>query len=238
MPRVVAMAACFACLAVAPAAARAGDVIITLEVPKDAPEPPVVTRGFVPRKANPIMPTRRYDPRPHSAVFLEEVEVKEMPPDATGGQVGGVKVRLLVDALADTTLAVSAGTEIDIENMQNTAQSPRLYSPNDPNLIKEGTINPGAIRTIKPTEAGKAYEIRSRDTGHLVGRVIAFKHRYCAGMRDGKFTIKNVPEGKWKVRVWHGAGFVKMDEPVIDVDKRKEASKAISLPAGLAPGGK
>ena len=55
-----------------------------LKLPKDGPEPPVATRGFVPRKANPIMPTRRYDPRPHSAVFLEEVEVKEMPPDATG----------------------------------------------------------------------------------------------------------------------------------------------------------
>src|SRR5262245_47480373 len=137
MPRVVAMAACFACLAVAPAAARAGDVVITLEVPKDGPEPPVVTRGFVPRKANPIMPTRRYDPRPHSAVFLEAVDVKEIPPSATGATLGGVKVMLLVDALAQTTLAVSAGTEVDIQNMTNTAISPRLYSPNDPNLIKE-----------------------------------------------------------------------------------------------------
>jgi hypothetical protein len=69
----------------------------------------------------------------------------------------------------------------------------------------------------------------------VLGRIIAFPHRFAAPQRDGKFTIKDVPEGKWKVRIWHGAGFIKMEEPVIDVDRRKETTQAIPLPDDLAP---
>lgn len=232
--RVVATAALLACVAIAPAA-RAGDVVITIEASKDAPAPPETTRGFVPRKANPIMQTRRYDARPHVAVFLEAVEGTEVPADDQGPIRSGVKVKFLVDAFAEPTVAVSAGTEVDIENMANTALSPRLYSPQDPKLFKEESINPGATRTIKVEQPLRAYEIRSRDTGHTVGRIVAFPTRYAAAFRDGKFTIKDVAPGKYKVRVWHGAGFVQMEEPVIAVDKRGEATKAVALPANLSP---
>jgi hypothetical protein len=234
-PRVVATAACLACLAAASTVARAGDVVITLEVPKGSPEAPVVTSGFVPRKANPIKPIRRYDPRPYCAVFLEPVEGTEVPAGDQGAILGGVKVQLLVDALTEPTVAVSAGTEVDIQNMSNTARSPKLYSPQDPALVKDDSINPGAVRTIKPAKPLTAYELRSRDTGHLVGRLIAFPSRYAAAQRGGKFTIKDVAGGKYKVRVWFGDGFVKLDEPVVEVGKRGDVNKAITLPAGLAP---
>jgi len=234
LTRVVATAALFASLVIAPEGARAGDVVVTLEAPKDGPAPPETTRGFVPRKANPIMQTRRHDPRPHSAVFLEPVEGTEVPADDQGPIRSGVKVKFLVDAFAEPTIAVSAGTEVDIENMANTVLSPRLYSPQDPKLFKEESINPGATRTIKVAQPLRAYEIRSRDSGHTVGRIVVFPNRYAAAVREGKFTIKNVAPGKYKVRVWHGGGFVKMDEPVIEVGKRGDVAKEVALPANLS----
>ncbi|HTM20733.1 MAG TPA: hypothetical protein VL172_09505, partial [Kofleriaceae bacterium] len=151
---------------------------------------------------------------------------------------GGVRVKLLVDGFIDQTVAVSAGTDVDIENMVNTVATPRLYSPGDANLFKDVTLAPGAIRTIKPAAANKVYEVYNRDTGHRVGRIIAFPDRYAAAMRDGKFTIKDVPEGTWKVRIWHGTGFVKMDDQVLKVPKHGEIARTIGLPGGLAPGGK
>jgi len=232
--RLAAAATALLCLGTfAPRSALAGDVSGTVVLPRKKATPPVRSRGFVERKPNPLMETREYDPRPLMVVVLQggPVDDAAKEPDRSG-----VKWQLQGESFNVPLLPIVVGTEIDLKNLGHG--SPSLYSPEDAKLIKSEPISPGGVRTIAPKQAGRAYRVRATDSEHLVGRIVAFGDRYFSRVgSDGSFKIKNVPQGKWKVRVWYINGFVPKLDTEVEVGRHAKKLEPIKLPSGLDPDG-
>jgi hypothetical protein len=224
----IALMVCLAALV--PTAASAGDLSGQVVLPKKRIKPPIKSQGFVKRKANPIMETQRFDPRPNIVVVLDggPVGAEDKEPDRSG-----VKWRLLGESFDIPLLPIVFKTEIDLKNTGHG--SPALYSPQDDDMIKPDPISPGGVRTFTVDEPGKAFELRARNTSHLVGRVIAFPHRFFARLDDnGRFEIKNVPEGNWKVKLWYKDGYLETTTDV-EIGRRDKKIDPIKLPASIAP---
>lgn len=231
--RLVAVVVGLGLVTIAPAGAHAGDLSGTVVVSKKVQKPPVRSRGFVDRTPNPIMPVRAYDPLPEIVVVLEggPVGPSETEPDRTG-----VKWQLLGHRFDVPVLPIVIGTEVDLKNAG--LDSPVLYSPQSEKLLRADTVNPGGVRTLTIDTAKKAFEVRAKNVSHIVGRVVGFEHRLFSRVdADGKFEIKNVPEGTWTVRVWHVNGFLPSVNPSVEVGRRDKKMDEIKLPPGLDPDG-
>lgn len=236
--RAIRLAALVAALAVAPATAGAaengGTVTGTIQLadPAKRGEPPVRSSGFVRRARNALKPPRPFDPLPHLVVVLEggtpAPEDSEPPPQMQ-------RYTIIGESFDAPILPVVAGSAVEIKN--NGKGSPRLYSPEMADLVPGDPVSPkGERKTKKLDKAGASYEIRDRESAHLSGRIAVFPHRYFARVRpDGKFEIKGVAPGTWKVRVWYVDGWVDLPPETVEVAAKKEAKlkQPIALPPRL-----
>ncbi len=227
-----------AAVALAPAPAHAvengGTVtgVIAVADPSKRGEPPVKSSGFVRRARNALKAPRPFDPLPHLVVVLEggtpAPEDTEPPPQMT-------RYTIIGESFDVPVLPVVAGSAVEIKN--NGKGSPRLYSPDMADLVPGDPVSPkGERKTKKLDKAGTSYEIRDRESAHLTGRIAVFPHRYFARVRpDGKFEIKGVPPGTWKIRIWYADGWVEMPAESVEVVAKKEAKlkQPIALPARL-----
>lgn len=231
-------AALAAALALAPLPASAvengGTVTgtITLADPAKRGEPPIKSAGFVRRARNALKAPRPFDPLPHLVVVLDggtaAPEDTEPPPQMP-------RYTIIGESFDVPILPVVAGSAVEIKN--NGKGSPRLYSPDRSDLVPGDPVSPkGERKTKKLDKAGVSYEIRDRESAHLTGRIAVFPHRYFARVKpDGKFEIKGVPAGTWKIKVWYADGWVEMPAETIEVVAKKEAKlkQPIALPARL-----
>ena len=65
--------------------------------------------------------------------------------------------------------------------------------------------------------------------------MVAFPHRFFSRLdSDGRFEIKNVPEGNWKVKLWYRDGYLETSTDV-EISRRDKRIDAIKLPASIAP---
>ena len=118
----------------------------------------------------------------------------------------------------------------------SVAPNAPLDSPQLADFVPGDPVGPkGDRKTKKIDTAGKAFEIRDRESAHLSGRVVAFPHRYFARVQaDGKFEIKGVAPGPWKGKIWFADGWAEMPAETVEVTAKREAKvKPITLPVGL-----
>jgi len=230
-----AAAAASAVLALAPSAVAAengGTVSGTVAVgdPAKRGEPPIKSAGFVRRARNALKAPRPFDPTPYLVVVLEggtpAPEDAEPPPQMP-------RYTIIGESFDVPVLPVVAGSAVEIKN--SGKGSPRLYSPDMADLVPGDPVSPkGERKTKKLEKAGTSFEIRDRESAHLTGRIAVFPHRYFARVgKDGKFEIKGVAPGSWKVRVWYVDGWVEMPAETVDVVAKKEAK--LKQPLALPP---
>lgn len=220
---------------VAPVAAHAaengGTVVGTIALDEKRAEPPVRSTGFVPRTRNALRPPRPSDPTAHLVVVLDGGTAA---PEDTEPPGLSVKYSIIGESFDAPILPVVVGSIVEIQNQARGA--PRLYSPDGEDLVPGDPINPKGARKMKKIEtAGKAFEIRDRESAHLSGRIVAFPHRYFARVKpDGKFEIPGVPPGSWKVKVWYVNGWLETPVETVQVEaKRPTKPVKLAIPARL-----
>lgn len=197
-------------------------------------EPDVQHPGFIDRIPNPITELRPFDPRPECFVYLEGGPAA---PDAATPDTKARIWELGGESFAVPLLPVVLGTAVDIKNVGKNTHP--LFSPNFPDLVSKDPIGPGGVRTIQVKEPNKPVEIRSLDSPHLEGRIVAVPTRYFAMLdrRDlkGKWRISDVPPGKWTVRVWYRDGWLPINEVIEVGAKGTTTVRTITLPDRLEP---
>jgi hypothetical protein len=148
-----------------------------------------------------------------------------------------VKWKLIGESFDRPLLPVLAGSEVLIQN--EGRRSPTLYVDGHDDLIAKTPLNKHGERAFKVGEAGSLLVIRDDDTPHLSGSVLVLDSPYFAGATsvgkagtEGKFTIADVPDGDYKIKVWYRTGWLDGVEIDVKVDDGK-ATKDITLPPGL-----
>jgi len=186
-------------------------------------------RGFTDRVTNPLKPPKMFNPLPHIVVVLEGGKA---PPDDTAPGAA-VKYRLIGEAFEIPLLPVLAGSSVDVHN--DSPLERVFYSPDDDKAFDTAPVKTKQKRSLKKFgPAGRVIEVRAQDSAHISGTVVAFPHPYFSGVDDsGKFEIRGVPPGPWKIKIWYRTGWVKMPEVTVDVVGKKSVATTVELPAKL-----
>ena len=211
-----------------PTSALAGEGDVEGKVvfkPNKLGKPPVRNQGFLERLENPLRPVRSFNPRPYMVVVLSDGPVDEEAKKAPGGKV---RYHLVGESFEKPLLPVIEGTRVEIVN--STTRKVTLFTPDDDAMAEPYTFNPRGMRDFKASTSADVIVIRSETTRHLEGRVVAFPHRYFVPVdRRGRFEIKDVPEGNWKVKVWYRDGWIEGVEQTIEVEKRRTADVDLTI---------
>ena len=211
------------------AAPKGGSVTGTVGLGKAKRKRPKASEGFVKRRENVVAPAKPFDPRDEIIVVLVDGKVAEEDKEAPRQ---GARYDLLGESFAIPLKAIQLGTDIDIKNLG--INTPVLYSPDNDALLDADPVQPKATRSVTVKTAFKTFRIMDRDSAHLIGRVVAFPHPYFSRVVNGKYEIKGVPAGTWKLRLWYRDGWVKGADKTVEVIARKARKvNAIALPATL-----
>lgn len=177
--------------------ALAGDVDGDVVLPAGGVEEPEARHlGFMARVKTPIAELRPYDPRPECFVFLDGAA----PP---GGPTGGVTWNLGSASFSPPLMPVIKGQPVLVKNIGKVTHP--LFSPDQADLFGgEATpVGPGGDRRATPAEENKAIRVRSKEAPHVEGRLVALAHRLFSRIgRDGSFSVKDVPAGRYTAKVW------------------------------------
>jgi hypothetical protein len=215
-------------------AAENGGIVVgtvALAAPERRGPVPIRNQGFVRRVPNALKSPRALDPIPEIVVVLDGATPPEEDRQPPGQPV---RYTILGESFEVPLLPVVTGSVVEIRNAGRGA--PRLYSPGQPDLVPSDPIGPrGERKTRKIEPSHRTFELRDRESIHLSGRIVAFPHRYVALVApDGKFTIRDVAPGIWKVRVWYRDGWAEAAEETVEVVAKKETKPVkLSLPAKL-----
>ena len=208
--------------------AHAGTVQGTVKLKKSYGNPLVRSQGFVKRKSNPWLATRKFTPMPWIVVVLEgPADAKAPPRDAAQYPLDGQN-------FGRPILAVQIAREVVIKNLRKNAH--RIFSPENPKLIEEGEIGPGGKRSFVLSKGFELVTLRAKDNPHLLGRLLPIPHAYFAQpSASGEFTISDVPAGKWRVKVWYRDGWLATKTLIIDVGRSGKKTKVqVPLPQSLS----
>lgn len=209
----------------APSSVSAGTIEGKIELPDEKQAPPVRSRGFVRRKANPIMPTKAYAPLAQMVVVLRGT----IPPEAKQPvPTEPAKYKLVGESFESPLLVVRAGQTVRLVNVGR--DSPHLYSKQVKSVAKDcAPLNPDVNCDFKLKNHLEFVEIRAQGNPHLRGRVLAIRHHLFSQVRDvgagkkrhGTYKIENVPPGEWKVRIWYDGRWLGEAEKPVKVPKRR-----------------
>lgn len=207
--------------------------VVALPAPDRRGEPPVLNEGFVPRARNPLKAPRAFDPLPWVVVVLDGGDVD--PADAAPPKTP-VRYDVVGESFEVPLLPVVTGAKVEIKNVGKG--SPRVYSPQESELLPGDPINPKGVRTSEAiAEPHRLIELRDHDSAHLRGHLVAFHHAYFALPDDsGRFEIAGVPAGTWTVKIWYRDGWIELPQKVtVSVSRRGARSVKVELPANLQP---
>ncbi|MEN8197956.1 MAG: hypothetical protein ABFS30_15810 [Pseudomonadota bacterium] len=216
----------------AAAAPNGGTITGTVKLakPSERGATPRRGQGFTERISNPLKPPKAFNPLPNIVVVLSGGT-----PDPSDTKPGAVeKYRMIGESFSVPLLPVVAGTSVDIYNDSRFERD--FYSDDD---AITGALAPavgaGKKRSLKKfNPSGKVVEVRVKGSPHIAGSVVAFEHAYFSRVdNSGKFEIKGVPAGAWKIKVWYRDGWVDMADVKVDVVANKPVAATVSLPAKL-----
>lgn len=233
LPGALAVAALAVTSPPARAAENGGIVVgtVALAPPERRGPAPVRNQGFVRRVPNALKPPRSFDPLPQIVIVLDGAT----PPDEDRQPPAQpVRYTIVGETFEVPLLPVVVGSVVEIRNGGRGA--PRLQSPGKPDLVPADPIAPrGERKTRKIEPAFRRFELLGRESMHLRGGIVAFPTRYVSRVdAEGKFTIKDVAPGIWKVRVWYGDGWADVPEETVEVVAKKESKPVkLALPARL-----
>ena len=209
--------------------ARAGDVTGRIGLPEQAPKPPeLVYKGYLDRQENASLAPRAFDPTPYIVVVLEP------PAGATLPAPTGASWDVVGESFARPLLPVRNGSEVTVRNKSKRAVT--LSVEGDPALIPAGPINPTGSRAFTPKAAGML-TLTEADIPHLRGRLVVVDSPYFAVPDSkGNFTIKDVPPGEYKVKVWYvdekgAGGWIDRPDDSVTQDKKGDATVNPKIPA-------
>lgn len=196
------------------------------------PELPVRSRGFTRRIRGPLKPPRKADNRDHIVVVLTGGPVADgdkKPPNRT------LRYEIIGESFKTPIFPFIAGSKIEIKNTGH--RTPLLYSPDSDGLIEETPLPDKGVRPIKKelTEPYSLTELRARNSAHLRGVLLPLPNAYFSLVDDsGKYEIKGVPAGKWKVKLFYRNGWIQMPDTEVTVTAGRPAKAPnIKLPAEI-----
>jgi hypothetical protein len=206
-------------LATVSSAAEAGTVVGKVEMPAPPDRPPLATKGFLDRVANPMIPVKPVATTPYLAVALE---ADDKPPTA-----GQVSWDLVGDSFAKPVLLAPVGADVIIKNTSNTPHT--LDAAEDNKLVPVGPLNPKGSKSFRVPQAGKIYTIGDRDTPHLKGVIAVVNTSYIASVDPtGKFEITDIPTGGYKLRLFYKDHWTDVSQTV-DVPAKGKAEPTVKL---------
>jgi hypothetical protein len=193
----------------------------TIDLPVTAPpKPPDGPRGFLDRAENASIAIKPFDPTPYFVVVL----TGGTPPD---GGTPGTSWDLVGESFARPLIAVRAGAEVTVKNKSKRAVT--VQAVEDPKLVPVGPINPSGSRAFTPKTAGLV-TLTDPDIPHLRGRLVVVETPYVALVdRDRKFTVKGVPPGDYKVRIWYLDGWLDRPDDTVTVGAKGNATLSPKL---------
>lgn len=206
-------------LATVSSAAEAGTVVGKVEMPAPPDRPPLATKGFLDRFANPMIPVKPVATTPYLAVALE---ADDKPPVA-----GQVSWDLVGDSFAKPVLLAPVGAEVVIKNTSNTPHT--IDAAEDGKLVPGGPLNPKGSKSFRVPQAGKIYTIGDRDMPHLRGVIAVVNTSYVASVdASGKFEITDIPTGGYKLRLFYKDHWTDVSQTV-DVPAKGKAEPTVKL---------
>lgn len=214
----------------APARADTGTITGTIELPAEKQAPPIRSTGFVRRKANPIMPTRSYDPRRRMIVVLKGTVPKEL--ETADKQPAEYK--LVGESFEVPLFAVHAGRTVRLINKGRN--SPHLRSKQAESVGRDcSPLNPDVNCDLRVAKPYQIVDITARGNPHLRGRIVSLPHPLFSLIdKKGNYKIENVPAGEWRIRIWYDTGWLDR-EAVVTVPKRRRRNKAVAAPKFQLP---
>jgi hypothetical protein len=202
---------------------------VSLPPPSQRGAPPIESQGFVPRAKNPLKPVKAYNPLSSMVVVLEGGPVAaddRTPP----GRPASYKI--IGESFSRPVMPVQVGREIEIENRGRN--SPRLFSPDQDDLLAGDPLNPRGIRSAKVARPYQAIRVRDRDSAHLQGILVAFPHPYFSRVDDaGRFEIAGVPAGTWRARIWYRNGWLDIKPKPVKVSGHGHVRVGLAVPPNL-----
>lgn len=214
------LAAALVCTGAAHAGELRGEIKLDT---KNLGAPPARNQGFLERIENPLRAIAPFNPYPYLIVVLDG----QVDDEARRAPGGTVRYRLLGESFELPILPVVAQTRVEVEN-----RGPKpvvLLTPDDPELLDSVTVNSRSYHEFKVTKAEEPITIRSQDSVHLIGHVVAFPHRYFATVDSrGRFQIDNVPDGTWKVKLWYRGGWLEGVEQSVEVKRRGDVTLTVA----------
>lgn len=115
--------------------------------------------------------------------------------------------------------AAMAGDKLVVRNSAKVAHNTNMSGGDEnPGLVFNINLPPGGVNAPAAPLAAQRTPIPFKCDIHpwMKGYLRVFDHPYFAVTdADGKFTIKDAPEGKWRLVVWHENGFHKGREGVL-----------------------
>lgn len=193
------------------------------------PERPVRSRGFVRRVRGPLKPPKKGDPRDRIVVVLQGGPVAAEDKKPPGGSL---RYEIVGESFAAPVFPFVAGAKIEIRNSSD--RPVHLWAPSAEDLIDDAPLAPKRSRAIggKLSKPLAAVEIRDRESAHLRGELLPLPHPYFSLLdASGKYEIKGVPPGTWKVKLWYRGGFIDLGGQVtVEVSGRTSKAPTIKLP--------
>jgi len=214
----------------APTPAFAGTITGKVLLPKQKQAPPVRSTGFVRRKANPIAPTRPYDPRPEMIVIL----AGEIPDEAKTPSSQPAEYKLLGESFEYPLFPVHVGQTVRLINKGRN--SPHLRSKQAKSVGRDcSPLNPTVNCDLKLTKEFQVVEITAQGNPHLRAQIVGVGHKLFSRIdKNGKYTIENVPPGAWEVRVRYDGEWIGKTD--VTVPKRRgRRNKAVTAPTYQLP---
>ncbi len=192
----VAISCLLLCSNIATAGSLSGKVKIRANYPTHNPG-----SGFVKRVANPILPLKEFNPRPLMIVSLESVDGLSAPGTKS------VEYKLAGESFSVPIMAVSKGQKLTIKNEGRT--SPVLYCDElewTPEALNPNRTRDGVVKTEK------SFTIAVKKRPYMKGKVVIMPTSFFGLVDDkGNFKVADLPDGKWKVKVWYGAGWLSVN---------------------------
>lgn len=203
-------------------------VVVTgkVELPpaKSRKQAPKRGQGFVPRAKNPLRPPDGHDPRLQIVIVLDGG-----PVDDSDKKPRSSRYSIVGENFESDILPVIVGGKVEIKNLGRKA--PRLYSTFSEDMVPSDPINKKGVRVTKAiTKVHEPIDIREHDTVHFLAHIVAFEHSYFSVLdHTGRFEIKGVPPGTWKVKVWYRDAWVTNIPKTTVTIAGKRAPKQIKL---------